>query len=268
MKAPREGTRVRFEPNPASYALYSNPPKKMMTGTVETVPLPGGRKTYFPGPGGGLVYVKWDDGHHQGVSPIDLVLVSSGKHLAGLSGFGWEPLVENLIADVKQLMGERAVHLGFNQLAHWRKLEKEELALELLRVADDLEDGDFLRRHNMTLTGASKALAKRLREASRKIMGGQLDGLRGCSGFSGFKTSCLRGQKRLKTETNTAAMQKRVVAAFEASDYCPPDGNFETVFEHGQWWVLYTDEDSDTHIFSVVDAEGGSAIDGFDFERV
>lgn len=29
----------------------------------------------MPGPGGGLLYVKWDDGSHMGVSPIDLYLI-------------------------------------------------------------------------------------------------------------------------------------------------------------------------------------------------
>lgn len=75
----REGTRVRFEPIPASYALYSSPPARGATGSVTTVSFGGGggRRTHLPGPGGGLVYVKWDDGSFQGVSSIDLVKLSS-----------------------------------------------------------------------------------------------------------------------------------------------------------------------------------------------
>jgi hypothetical protein len=71
-RCPREGLRVRFVPNPVSFLLYRSPPPRGMTGVVTSVPLPGGRKTCMPGPGGGLVYVKWADGDFQGVSPIDL----------------------------------------------------------------------------------------------------------------------------------------------------------------------------------------------------
>ena len=71
-RCPREGLRVRFNPNPVSLLMYSRPPRRGATGSVTTVPLPGGRRTCMKGPGGGLVYVKWDDGSFQGVSPIDL----------------------------------------------------------------------------------------------------------------------------------------------------------------------------------------------------
>lgn len=71
----REGTRVRFMPTPASYALYSSPPTRRAEGVVSRVSFGGSSRTSLPGPGGGLVYVKWDDGSFQGVSPIDLVKV-------------------------------------------------------------------------------------------------------------------------------------------------------------------------------------------------
>lgn len=71
---PTEGTRVRFVANPASLALYTRPPKIGSTGSVTSVPLGGGRRsTYMPGPGGGLVYVRWDSGEVMGVSQSDLV---------------------------------------------------------------------------------------------------------------------------------------------------------------------------------------------------
>jgi hypothetical protein len=54
-----EGTPVRFVPTMASLALYSLAPAVCDVGTVTTVPLPGGRRTYLPGPGGGLLYVQW-----------------------------------------------------------------------------------------------------------------------------------------------------------------------------------------------------------------
>lgn len=73
----RAGTRVRFVPSEASYMLYSQPPEPGSTGQVTTVPFPGGKKlSYLPGPGGGLVYVKWDAGFVQGVSAFDLEVLS------------------------------------------------------------------------------------------------------------------------------------------------------------------------------------------------
>jgi len=69
----REGQRAIFVPNPASLGLYSNPPPIGATGSVTTVPLGGGRRsTYMKGPGGGLVYVKWDGHGTMGVSSFDL----------------------------------------------------------------------------------------------------------------------------------------------------------------------------------------------------
>lgn len=70
---PREGLRVVFNANPASRALYGyRVPRNGEGGRVTTVPVPGGRKTCMRGPGGGLVYVKWDSGFTTGVSSIDL----------------------------------------------------------------------------------------------------------------------------------------------------------------------------------------------------
>lgn len=71
----REGTRVRFEATPASLALYSSPPKRFAEGTVTSVSVGGSKRTSLPGPGGGLLYVRWDDGSFQGVSPLDLVVL-------------------------------------------------------------------------------------------------------------------------------------------------------------------------------------------------
>ncbi len=71
--------------------------------------------------------------------------------------------------------------------------------------------------------------------------------------------------RKLKTETNTPAMLERIMIAFAASDYVSQTGGFFDVdFEHGQWWI--TGENGAQ--WSVMDAEGGPAIDGFDFERV
>ncbi len=73
----------------------------------------------------------------------------------------------------------------------------------------------------------------------------------------------------LKTEINTPEMRDRVLAAarerFSGNDEEVGYPCFAPVvfYEHGQWWV----ENTDTGEFwSVVDAEGGDSIDGFDFE--
>lgn len=69
----QEGTRVRFEPKPTSFALYESPPAPGEEGTVVSVPVGRGKRTFVPGPGGGLVYVTWAKTGVMGVSPIDLV---------------------------------------------------------------------------------------------------------------------------------------------------------------------------------------------------
>jgi hypothetical protein len=55
-----EGTRVVFAPGPVSGALYSTRPSYGSRGVVVSVPLPGGKRTFLAGPGGGLLYVKWE----------------------------------------------------------------------------------------------------------------------------------------------------------------------------------------------------------------
>ncbi len=75
----------------------------------------------------------------------------------------------------------------------------------------------------------------------------------------------------LKTERDTPAMRDRILAAAKARF----SGNDEqegfpffapsAFYEHGQWWI----ENPETGaVWSVVDAEGGNAIDGFDFEPI
>jgi hypothetical protein len=72
---PREGLRVEYNPSPASHVLYSDyptAPRHGERGTVVSIPLGGRRATCLRGPGGGLVYVKWDRAGHAGVSSYDL----------------------------------------------------------------------------------------------------------------------------------------------------------------------------------------------------
>lgn len=79
---------------------------------------------------------------------------------------------------------------------------------------------------------------------------------------------------KLKTETRTEEMKQRIKHAFDArfshEDECvfTADTNgysrAEPVFEHDQWWVSC---DCGAQ-WSVHDAEGGDAVDGFGFEQV
>jgi hypothetical protein len=92
----RQGTRVRFNAHPGSLVLYTHHPEIGEEGSVTT--MPGfGKRTYLPGPGGGLLYVDWDQSGTIGVSPKD-VEKANGKRFAAkssapsgpASGFGRE----------------------------------------------------------------------------------------------------------------------------------------------------------------------------------
>ena len=69
---------------------------------------------------------------------------------------------------------------------------------------------------------------------------------------------------KLKSETNSPAMEVRILRAFQVSDHYEPEDYPSTTFEHGQWWIVLGWSGK---VFSVVDATGGSSIDGFDFEE-
>lgn len=69
---PREGTRVVFSTTPAARMLYSGAPDNGTQGSVVSIPLGGRRATCMGGPGGGLVYVRFDDGNTMGVSSYHL----------------------------------------------------------------------------------------------------------------------------------------------------------------------------------------------------
>lgn len=68
----------------------------------------------------------------------------------------------------------------------------------------------------------------------------------------------------LQTETNTPRMERRALRAFR-DRMSARRRRLAADFEHGQWWV--TDLKSGAQ-WSVVDAEGGESVDGFDFEQV
>jgi len=76
---PRKGSRVAYFPNPVSHMLYRDPPRIGEAGTVTTVSVGTRSVHYMPGPGGGLVYVDWDEAGIMGIAPQDLTRVFTEK---------------------------------------------------------------------------------------------------------------------------------------------------------------------------------------------
>ena len=70
----------------------------------------------------------------------------------------------------------------------------------------------------------------------------------------------------LLTETNTRAVERRVMRAFRSHPIMRGwnKRGAHAVFEHGQWYVARGDGAQ----FSMVDASGGDGCEGLDFERV
>lgn len=66
----------------------------------------------------------------------------------------------------------------------------------------------------------------------------------------------------LNTDKNTKTMCKRVETAARKILHTRKISSF---FEHGQWWI---EDRRNGAQYSVVDAEGGSAVNGFDLEMV
>lgn len=66
----------------------------------------------------------------------------------------------------------------------------------------------------------------------------------------------------LNTERNTRSMERRVLGAAARALH---RRNLSADFEHGQWWITHRPSGAQ---WSVCDAEGGGAVDGFVFERV
>ena len=68
----------------------------------------------------------------------------------------------------------------------------------------------------------------------------------------------------LKTERYTVAMERQIRSAARRAGIVNRN-TASTFFEHGQWWV----ENAKTGAqWSVCDAEGNGAVDGFCFEQV
>jgi hypothetical protein len=103
---------VKFEPTPASLALYSRPPRAGEIGMVTSVPVPGrGRTTSIPGPGGGLVYVHWNESGVQGVAPMDLVVMARPARAAGSRRARRNPNRYTLDAHVREWAAARGARV-------------------------------------------------------------------------------------------------------------------------------------------------------------
>ncbi len=73
-------------------------------------------------------------------------------------------------------------------------------------------------------------------------------------------------QQELQSTVNDQETEERIFNAFLASNHATDDEKFyESFYEHDQWWILHKPSG---RTWSVVDAEGGSSIDGFDFELI
>jgi hypothetical protein len=66
----------------------------------------------------------------------------------------------------------------------------------------------------------------------------------------------------LQSARNTRAVELRIRSA---ARQIIKHRNLDTFFEHGQWWIRHTPTGA---TWSVVDAEGGRSVLGFDFEQV
>ncbi len=69
---------------------------------------------------------------------------------------------------------------------------------------------------------------------------------------------------RLQCTQNTKTVERKIRGAFRSQYHAR---TFETFFEHGQWWVRRPRRDED-EMYSVHDAAGYGAANGFGFERV
>lgn len=76
-------------------------------------------------------------------------------------------------------------------------------------------------------------------------------------------------ESELLSTQNTQAVERKIRSAFRG--FMSVAGcEFRTVYEHGQWWVIWPSsfEDVGDLTFSVVDASGPGSTFGFSFEQV
>ena len=70
---------------------------------------------------------------------------------------------------------------------------------------------------------------------------------------------------KLMTETNTPAMEKRVLRAARWRLGASRNLRYQADFEHGQWWVTELGTGAQ---YSVVDCETAAGVPYLDFEQV
>lgn len=151
----KEGTRVRFVPNPISLRLYSKPPALGEEGVVTTAQLPGGRRTFLPGPGGGLLYVQWDRMGTMGVAPIDLVKVPARGNEVDRALLGY---MHHVGALKSQFLPSHALTLTVLQALHGRGSKRDALHLLVSREAIDKLPSSLVRQAQKALNQRSGKL--------------------------------------------------------------------------------------------------------------
>ncbi|MDD4000115.1 MAG: hypothetical protein PHX62_04385 [Bacilli bacterium] len=75
----------------------------------------------------------------------------------------------------------------------------------------------------------------------------------------------------LNCEINTPQMEKKILAGAKQcfKGYSIENNKIHAIFEHGQWWVRFFDEQEEMdRTYSVIDAEGIGTYNGFDYEEV
>lgn len=131
----RKGTRVRFSASKGSLVLYSHHPDIGEEGSVTT--MPGfGQRTYLPGPGGGLLYVKWDRSGTIGVSPNDVEKVGSLRTGPGRKGQTFERddvVIETTLHPVIGFDGVGNLHERIAAVLDWPMEDVRSMSLPSLR---------------------------------------------------------------------------------------------------------------------------------------
>lgn len=73
----------------------------------------------------------------------------------------------------------------------------------------------------------------------------------------------------LSSTLNTPQVERRIRRAFRQIHRSSASRRpFQTVYEHGHWWVIEDGPDDTLQTWDAVDADGGDSFDGFNFEEV
>jgi len=72
----------------------------------------------------------------------------------------------------------------------------------------------------------------------------------------------------LPSTINEPGVERRIRRAFRQLHRGASRRPFETVYEHGHWWVLELDAEDQLVTWDAVDASGPGSVLGFSFEQV